>query len=169
MTPIILFNDKNLSRTDIDVLSLIISLTFKYGYCYACNERLAKYVNTSKRTISDSLSKLRKLNYIKVNNEDNRRKIYLNNEKIPTKIANDVATNSENVTKNRSSDITKSCNHNINNKYKSKYMNNYNYINSQKNSNVPEWMENPMPCELNKTTLEEQQEMKELIKEIIGE
>lgn len=78
ITPRILFSDKNLSRTDIDILSLIISLTFKYGYCYACNDKLAKYVNTLVRIISDSLSKLRELNYIIVNGEYKNRKIYVN-------------------------------------------------------------------------------------------
>ena len=35
-----LFNDKDLSRTDIDLLSLIISLTFNSNYCYANNKYL---------------------------------------------------------------------------------------------------------------------------------
>lgn len=78
ITPRILFSDKNLSRTDIDILSLIISLTFKCGYCYACNDKLAKYVNTLVRIISDSLSKLRELNYIIVSGEYKNRKIYVN-------------------------------------------------------------------------------------------
>ena len=93
MTPRILFNDRNLSKTDCSVLGLIISLTLKNGYCYASNEYLANYVKVSKRTISDSLSKIKRLKYIIVKYENNNRRIYLNNEKIPTKVANQVAKN----------------------------------------------------------------------------
>ncbi len=64
MTPRIIFNDKNLTRTDTDLLSLIISLALKNDYCFANNEYLANYINTSERTISYSLSKLKELNYI---------------------------------------------------------------------------------------------------------
>ena len=64
MTPRILFSNKNLTRTDIDLLSLIISLTLNSNYCYASNKYLADYINTSKRTITDSLSKLKKAEYI---------------------------------------------------------------------------------------------------------
>ena len=38
MKPRILFNDKNLTRTDADLLSLIISLTLKKDYCFATNK-----------------------------------------------------------------------------------------------------------------------------------
>ena len=160
ITPGILFNDKNLSRTDIDILSLIISLTFKYGYCYACNDKLAKYVNTSIRTISDSLSKLRKLNYIIVKYEYNNRRIYINQEKIPMKPANKVATNCEVVAENCSEEVAESCHHNINNKYKNKYK--YNY---KKYAPVPKWLEDPSLCEAKLATPEEQAEMEELLKE----
>ena len=111
MTPRILFNDRNLSKTDCSVLGLIISLTLKNGYCYASNEYLANYVKVSKRTISDSLSKIKRLKYIIVKYENNNRRIYLNTEKIPTKQANQVAKNCEDV-------VAETCDHNINNKYK---------------------------------------------------
>ena len=78
MTPRILFNDKNLTRTDIDLLSLIISLALNNEYCYANNKYLADYIDTSIRTISDSLSKLRRLKYIIVKRVNNKRRIYLN-------------------------------------------------------------------------------------------
>ena len=61
MKPRILFNDKNLTRTDTDLLSLIISLTLKNDYCFATNKYLANYINTSERTISYSLSKFKEL------------------------------------------------------------------------------------------------------------
>ena len=44
MKPRILFNDKNLTRTDTDLLSLIISLTLKNDYCFATNKYLANYI-----------------------------------------------------------------------------------------------------------------------------
>lgn len=160
ITPRILFNDKNLSRTDIDILSLIISLTFKCGYCYACNDKLAKYVNTLVRTISDSLSKLRKLNYIIVNGEYKNRRIYVNQEKIPMKPANDVATECDNIAENCSEKVAESCYHNINNKYK----NNYKY-NSKRIAPVPNWIEDPSLCEAKLATPEEQAEIEELLKE----
>ena len=114
MTPRILFNDKNLNRTDNDLLSLIISLALNSNYCYANNKYLAIYIDTSIRTISDSLSKLKKLGYVIVKYENNNRRIYLNTEKIPTKVATEVANN-------RSQRVAESCYHNINNKYKNKY------------------------------------------------
>ena len=160
ITPRILFNDKNLSRTDIDILSLIISLTFKYGYCYACNDKLAKYVNTSIRTLSDSLSKLRKLNYIIINNDYKTRRIYLNEEKIPTKPANDVAKKCQDVAENCSEGVAESCYHNINNEYKNN--NKYNY---KKITPVPKWIDDPSLCVAEPTTEEERAELEELLKE----
>mgnify|MGYP004508711305 CR=1 FL=1 len=64
ITTRILFRDKNLSRIDIDVLNLIISLALNKGDCYASNDYLKKYINASVRTINYSLSKLKKLGYI---------------------------------------------------------------------------------------------------------
>jgi len=54
------------------------------------------------------LSKLKKLDYIVVKSENSKRRIYLNMEKIPTKVAEEDA---ENCSKRSAS----SCTHNINN------------------------------------------------------
>ena len=156
MTPRILFNDRNLSKTDCSVLGLIISLTLKNGYCYASNEYLADYVKVSKRTISDSLSKIKRLKYIIVKYENNNRRIYLNTEKIPTKPANHVANNCSNV-------VAETCNHNINNKYK----NEYKKINKFKREGiVPYWMEHPEVCKSDPMTEEESEEFEKELKEI---
>ena len=156
MKPRILFNDNNLTRTDTDLLSLIISLTLKNGYCYASNEYLADYVKVSKRTISDSLSKLKRLKYIIVRYENNNRRIYLNNEKIPTKPANQVAKNCEDV-------VAETCDHNINNKYKNKYKK----INKFKREGiVPYWMEHPEVCKSDPMTEEESEAFEKELKEI---
>lgn len=128
ITPRILFNDKNLSRSDIDVLSLIISRTFKYGYCYSKNSSLADYVKLSERSITYSLSKLKELNYIIVKYVDNQRRIYLNKEKIPIKSSSEVATGCYHK-------VEDNCDHNINNKYKKEYKR-YNF----KEPIIPKWM-----------------------------
>ena len=94
MIPRILFNDSSLSETDRMVMGLIISLTLKNTYCYASNEYLEKYINKSQRTINYSLSKLKKLEYIKVKFENGKRRIYLNTDKIPTKNALESAKTS---------------------------------------------------------------------------
>ena len=67
-------NDSSLSETDRMVMGLIISLTLKNTYCYASNEYLEKYINKSQRTINYSLSKLKKLEYIKVKFENGKKK-----------------------------------------------------------------------------------------------
>ena len=156
MTPRILFNARNLSKTDCSVLGLIISLTLKNGYCYASNEYLANYVKVSKRTISDSLSKIKRLKYIIVKYENNNRRIYLNTEKIPTKVANQVANNCSDV-------VAETCDYNINNKYK----NEYKKINKFKREEiVPYWMEHPEVCKSDPMTEEESIEFDKQLDEI---
>ncbi len=149
ITPRILFRDKNLSRTDIDVLSLIISLALNKGYCYVTNDYLKEYINSSERTINYSLSKLKKFDYIIVKNENNKRRIYLNMEKIPTKVADEDA---ENCSKKGAS----SCTHNINNKYKK---------NNKRNEIIPYFMEHHEVCVSELLSEEEQKEMDELMKD----
>lgn len=150
MIPRILFNDSSLSETDRMVMGLIISLTLKNTYCYASNEYLEKYINKSQRTINYSLSKLKKLEYIKVKFENGKRRIYLNTDKIPTKNALESAkTSNEKHASN--------CIHNINNKYKNKY-NNY-------KENVPYWMEHPEVCKSSLASPEEIEEIEKLLSE----
>ena len=148
ITPRILFRDKNLSRTDIDVLSLIISLALNKGYCYASNDYLKEYINSSERTINYSLSKLKKLGYIIVKYENSKRRIYLNIEKVPTKVAEEK----ENCSKKGAS----SCTHNINNKYKK---------NNKSNEIIPYWMEHPEVCVSIPLNEEEKKETNELMKD----
>ena len=156
MTSRILFNDRNLSKTDCSVLGLIISLTLKNGYCYASNEYLADYVKVSKRTISDSLSKIKRLKYIIVKYENNNRRIYLNTEKIPSKPAIQVAKNCNDM-------VAETCDHNINNKYKIEYKK----INKFKREGiVPYWMEHPEVCKSDPMTEEESEAFEKELKEI---
>ena len=146
MIPRILFNDSSLSETDRMLMGLIISLTLKNTYCYASNEYLEEYINKSQRTINYSLSKLKKLEYIKVKFENGKRRIYLNTDKIPTKNALESA-------KTSNKKYTSSCTHNINNKY-----NNY-------KENVPYWMEHPEVCKYSLASPEEIEEMEKLLSE----
>lgn len=153
MKPRILFNDKNLTRTDADLLSLIISLTLKKDYCFATNKYLADYINTSERTISYSLSKFKELKYVFVKKVNGQRRIYLNKEKIPTKVADDSVSDC-------SSESAIDCNHNINNNYKNKYNNKF-----KKEGNVPYWMEHPKVCKSTPANPEEIAVMKDMLKE----
>lgn len=133
------------------MLSLIISLALNKGYCYANNEYLANYINSSVRTINYSLSKLKDLKYIIVKYENNKRKIYLNMEKIPTKVADE---DSEDCSR----EIASSCNHNINNnKYKKKY--------SKRTNSIPYWMEHPEVCVSRPMSDEEIAEINEIMKD----
>ena len=91
------------------------------------------------------MSKIKRLKYIIVKYENNNRKIYLNTEKIPTKVANQVAKNCDDM-------VAETCNHNINNKYK----NEYKKINKFKREGiVPYWMEHPEVCKSDPMTKEE--------------
>ena len=51
-----------ISSTDKLVYGIIKALSNNLGYCYASNDYISKKVNLSKRTISKSISNLRKAN-----------------------------------------------------------------------------------------------------------
>ena len=147
-----LFNDENLSRTDIDVLSLILSLSLKKEYCYASNEYMAKCINLSIRTLNYSLSKLKELKYIILKKENNQRRIYPNLQKIVQPVAYGYA-------KNCMLEHATSCTHkiNIDNKYKNKY--------NKEQEMIPYWMKHPEICKKKLASKEEQEELKQLLKE----
>ncbi len=151
MTPRILFSDKKLSRTENDVLSTIISLALKKDYCYASNGYLAEYVNSSKRTITNSLSKLKELNYIKIKYVNNKRRIYLNLDKLTTIVYCEIAETCYD-------EVAKSCDHKRNNRKE----NNNKY---KKEEPVPYWLDHPEVCKAEEMTEEEIAEMDEIMKE----
>lgn len=66
-----------LSSTEKLVYGVILALSNSKGYCYASNEYIAKRVSLSKRTITKAIGELKKLNYIRVENIDYQRRIYL--------------------------------------------------------------------------------------------
>ena len=86
--------------------------------------------------------------YIFVKHEDNKRKIYLNVEKIPL-IATDNADTCD-------LEVAKNCDHNINNKYKREY--------KRKKEIVPYWMEHPEVCKSEQASAEEIAELEEMLK-----
>lgn len=67
----------SINSTDKLVYGVIKALTNNLGYCYASNDYISKKINLSKRTISKSISNLRKANYIRVETINYQRNIYL--------------------------------------------------------------------------------------------
>ena len=74
----ILFNE-NLKPNVKLLYGAIISLANKEGYCYASNRYLSNLLKVSKRTISSSITALRRKKYVEIGNDDSARKIYLAN------------------------------------------------------------------------------------------
>ncbi len=70
----------SINSTDKLVYGIIKALTNNLGYCYASNDYISKKINLSKRTISKSISNLRKSNYIRVETINYQRNIYLVND-----------------------------------------------------------------------------------------
>lgn len=70
----------SIGPTDKLVYGIIKALTNNLGYCYASNDYISKKVNLSKRTISKSISNLRKAKYIRVETINYQRNIYLTND-----------------------------------------------------------------------------------------
>ena len=70
----------SINSTDKLVYGIIKALTNNLGYCYASNDYISKKINLSKKTISKSISNLRKANYIRVETINYQRNIYLVND-----------------------------------------------------------------------------------------
>lgn len=68
-----------INSTDKLVYGVIKALSNNLGYCYASNDYISKKINLSKRTITKSISNLRKANYMKVETINYQRNIYLTN------------------------------------------------------------------------------------------
>ena len=67
----------SINSTDKLVYGIIKALTNNIGYWYASNDYIAKKINLSKRTISKSISNLKKANYIRVETINYQRNVYL--------------------------------------------------------------------------------------------
>lgn len=77
--PMVVLLDEDLSSTTKLLMGLITTLSMKDGYCYASNRYLSNLLKVSKRTIYSSITTLRRNNYLKIDNDDSARKIYLAN------------------------------------------------------------------------------------------
>ena len=75
--PMVVLLDEDISSTAKLLMGLITTLSMKDGYCYASNRYLSNLLKVSKRTISSSITILRRNNYLKIGNKDSARKIYL--------------------------------------------------------------------------------------------
>ena len=75
--PMVVLADEDISSTAKLLMGLITTLSMKDGYCNASNRYLSNLLKVSKRTISSSITTLRRNNYLKIDNEDSARKIYL--------------------------------------------------------------------------------------------
>ncbi len=94
--PRIILSNPECSSTDKLVLGVINSLSNNKEYCYACNDYFSKELNVGTKTISNSLSKLKKLGFIHIEYVKNERHIYINpkivmeeNSKVSEKILPD--------------------------------------------------------------------------------
>ncbi len=70
----------SINSTDKLVYGVIKSLANNKGYCYANNDYISKKLNLSKRTITKSISNLKKVNYIRVETINYQRNIYLTSD-----------------------------------------------------------------------------------------
>jgi len=73
--------NKKLSYFEIVLYSEIVALSNAYGYTFASNSYFAKCFDTSVRTISRSISKMKDLNLIRIeidSKNSNQRKIFIN-------------------------------------------------------------------------------------------
>lgn len=77
--PMVVLLDEDLSSTTKLLMGLITTLSKKDGYCYASNRYLSNLLKVSKRTISSSITALRRKKYVEIGNGDSARKIYLAN------------------------------------------------------------------------------------------
>ena len=68
--PMIVLLDEDLSSTTKLLMGLITTLSMKDGFCYASNRYLSNLLKVSKRTITSSITALRRKNYVRVSNED---------------------------------------------------------------------------------------------------
>ena len=151
--PRIVLKDNEYSSTDKLVLGLINSLSNNKGYCYAKNSKLATELNVGTKTISNSLSKLKKNKIIIIEYLEYQRRIYLNpeivsqeNAKVKEKVFQETM---EKNFQYKRKEYKRNINNNIGPKIEKDY------------DGVDLW--NGQRCEETLATEEEQQEIKKLL------
>lgn len=117
----------NLSSFEKILFSEILVLSSFSGYCFATNQYFAKMYNKHEKSISRSINKLKNQGLIKINYDDNKRKIYVN----------------KGVTKmllGGNKNVTRGGNKNVNyNKQDNNIKYNNSYYKKKKLKPVPEW------------------------------
>ena len=78
LVPRIILNDQTCLRADKLIYGMINSLSNNKEYCFASNGYFAKELSLTTKTVSKSLSKLKELNYIKIDYCKTGRRIMLN-------------------------------------------------------------------------------------------
>lgn len=77
-----LLDDIKLNNTDRVVFGVIKALSNNKGYCFATNEYIGSRAKVSKSTVSNTIGKLKRNNYIKSETIDYQRRIYIIDEDI---------------------------------------------------------------------------------------
>lgn len=72
--------DINLNSTDKLVYGIIKALSNNKGYCFATNDYIGKRAGLSKSTISNTIRKLKKYDYIRAETIDYQRRIYVEDD-----------------------------------------------------------------------------------------
>lgn len=76
-----ILNDTNFTGNEKIFYSILVSLSKQKGYCFASNSKLSEITKTfiakcDPRQVKNYLKKLKKFDYIKIDFENNQRKIY---------------------------------------------------------------------------------------------
>ena len=154
--PRIILNDGNCSSTDKLVFGIINSLLSDKEYCYTSNKYFQNVLGVGTKTISNSLSRLKKEKYITIKYVDGNRRVYLNLDMVEK-------NNSIDIENNYYDDIEKNFYHNrISNNIKENKKNN-NCIFKTDIDGVEVW--NGVRCERHIPTDTEKIELDELLKE----
>lgn len=160
--PRIVLNDPSCSSTDKLVMGVINSLSNNKEYCYASNDYFSKELNVGTKTISNSLSKLKKLGFIYIEYVKKERHIYMNPKIV-------MEENSKVSEKNLPVMVEENYQQKRKNYKKKNYnINNTNFKNceptiSYDSDGVMLW--NGKRCESKECTPEEMKEMEELLSE----
>ena len=141
IVPSIALKNNKLTSTDKLLMGMIYSLSKNSEYCYASNNYLANMLNVSKRTITSSLSKLKKEDLINIKYQNSQRQIYL-------KVWNSTSRGME---IDCYTPLETNFYHKRNNK------------NKNKNIKIPEWLNNYDELEEEQASAEEIKELDKLL------
>jgi biotin operon repressor len=133
---------KELNASSKIILAEIISILRENSYCYVSNEYLAKRLGFCEKTVSNSVTELKKKEYINIKNKMHFRIITLNSDKLDKENIEYKKADMSKQNVNLSSRKVKSSKQNVNLTYNNNnYNNKYNSFNNTKSSyNLEELM-----------------------------